>query len=88
MVKVSSNRPSRPMYGSLYLFITVILFINNDLWLSLLCSRAQSFISGPNNSNMTSLFWQVTIAIGFVDLEAGRLKLNIVVNVLIGKIAR
>ena len=31
MVKVSSNRPGHSTYDSLYIFITIIFFINEDL---------------------------------------------------------
>jgi hypothetical protein len=41
--KISSNRPSRPTHGSLYIFITILFFINEDLRMSLFCSPAVIF---------------------------------------------
>ncbi len=45
--------------GSLYIFITILFFINEDLRMSLFCRPGPVFITGPGNLITLSCFCQV-----------------------------
>jgi hypothetical protein len=55
--------------GSLYIFITILFFINEDLRMSLFCSPARFFITGPGNLIKLSYFCQVKMYGGYVQSE-------------------